>query len=129
MGARRLREWLAMPIKDISELNLRYDTISAFVADEKMLEKVRSRIGDIGDLERIISKASAGKLLPLSLIHISFSYSEEVFYIIPGLEQYGEDTVGFRAGRGSDTLGHLLLYHTDHFGNLFLMVEDFEEYL
>ena len=30
MGARRLREWLAMPIKDISELTLRYDTISAF---------------------------------------------------------------------------------------------------
>lgn len=71
MGARRLREWLAMPIKDISELNLRYDTISAFVADEKMLEKVRSRIGDIGDLERIISKASAGKLLPREALQLS----------------------------------------------------------
>ena len=71
MGARRLREWLAMPIKDISELNLRYDTISAFMADEKMLEKVRSRIGDIGDLERIISKASAGKLLPREALQLS----------------------------------------------------------
>ncbi len=71
MGARRLREWLAMPVKDISELNQRYDTISAFMADEKMLEKVRSRIGDIGDLERIISKASAGKLLPREALQLS----------------------------------------------------------
>lgn len=49
MGARRLREWLAMPIKDISELTLRYDTISAFQADEMMLEKVRvaSEISEI----------------------------------------------------------------------------------
>ena len=71
MGARKLREWLAMPIKDISELTLRYDTISAFQADEMMLEKVRSRIGDIGDLERIISKASAGKLLPREALQLS----------------------------------------------------------
>jgi DNA mismatch repair protein MutS len=71
MGARRLREWLAMPIKDISELTLRYDTISAFQTDEMMLEKVRSRIGDIGDLERIISKASAGKLLPREALQLS----------------------------------------------------------
>jgi DNA mismatch repair protein MutS len=71
MGARRLREWLAMPIKDISELTLRYDTISAFQADETMLEKVRSHIGDIGDLERIISKAAAGKLLPREALQLS----------------------------------------------------------
>jgi DNA mismatch repair protein MutS len=71
MGARRLREWLAMPIKDISEITLRYDTISAFQADEMMLEKVRSSIGDIGDLERIISKASAGKLLPREALQLS----------------------------------------------------------
>jgi DNA mismatch repair protein MutS len=60
-----------MPIKDISELTLRYDTISAFQADETMLEKVRSHIGDIGDLERIISKAAAGKLLPREALQLS----------------------------------------------------------
>ena len=36
-----------------------------------MLEKVRSRIGDIGDLERIISKAAAGKLLPREALQLS----------------------------------------------------------
>lgn len=71
MGARRLREWLAMPIKDIPELTLRYDTISALQADEKMLEEVRGRIGDIGDLERIISKAAAGKLLPREALQLA----------------------------------------------------------
>lgn len=71
MGARRLREWLAMPIKDIPELTLRYDTISALQADEKMLEEVRGWIGDIGDLERIISKAAAGKLLPREALQLA----------------------------------------------------------
>ncbi len=71
MGARRLREWLGMPIKDISELTLRYDTISALQADERMLEEVRGRIGDIGDLERIISKAAAGKLLPREALQLA----------------------------------------------------------
>jgi len=73
MGARLLREWLAMPIKDISELNERYDTIDAFLAQRDMHNSVRDEIGNIGDLERIVAKASAGRLMPREALQMARS--------------------------------------------------------
>ena len=64
MGNRLLREWLSMPLKDIAALNARYDTVSAFLGDSAMRTAVRDELSQIGDLERIVAKAAAGRLLP-----------------------------------------------------------------
>lgn len=64
MGARLLRNWLALPVLDIEELNRRYDAVDAFVHDEFSLNDVRERIGNLGDLERIVARAAAGKIAP-----------------------------------------------------------------
>lgn len=71
MGSRLLRQWLAMPLKDKAELERRYDAVSGFVADSDLLEAVRSSISDIGDMERIISKAAAGKLTPREALQLA----------------------------------------------------------
>ena len=60
MGARLLRNWLAMPVLDIKELNSRYDIVQHFYEAEDDLSAIQERIGDIGDLERIISRAATG---------------------------------------------------------------------
>lgn len=64
MGARLLRSWLAMPIMSIPELNARYDVVGYFLEDETALDEVREHLGNVGDLERIISRAATGKILP-----------------------------------------------------------------
>ncbi|MDD2594239.1 MAG: DNA mismatch repair protein MutS [Bacteroidales bacterium] len=70
MGARLLKEWLSMPLKDISKIEHRYDVVSAFVADGELREKVQTAIGNIGDLERIVSKAAAGKIAPREVLQL-----------------------------------------------------------
>ena len=62
MGKRLLRAWLSMPLKDIARLNERYDTVDAFLSDGEMRTAVREELGEVGDLERIISRAATGKI-------------------------------------------------------------------
>ncbi|MBQ9185425.1 MAG: DNA mismatch repair protein MutS [Bacteroidales bacterium] len=71
MGARLLRSWLALPIMDTAELSRRYDAIEAFVSDDdNLLSDIRRRIGNLGDLERIISRAAAGKIAPRETLQL-----------------------------------------------------------
>ena len=58
MGARMLRQWLAMPIMDLKELNARYDVVQHFVENRDDLLALQEHLGDVGDLERIISRAA-----------------------------------------------------------------------
>ena len=71
MGARLLREWLAMPLKDIQKLNERYDIVDAFLADPALLNVVRDELAGIGDLERIVAKVAAGRLLPREALQMA----------------------------------------------------------
>ena len=64
MGSRMLREWLAMPLMDIDGLNARYDIVGLLRDNEELRSGLRDRIGGVGDLERIISRAATGRILP-----------------------------------------------------------------
>ena len=70
MGSRMLRNWLAMPVMDIRELNSRYDAVSHFVAAEEDRNALQEMIGGIGDLERIISRAATGKIMPREIMQL-----------------------------------------------------------
>ena len=70
MGSRLLRTWLAMPVMDLTELEDRYSVVQHFVDDPQALHEVQGLIGDIGDLERIISRAAAGKILPREVMQL-----------------------------------------------------------
>ena len=76
MGARLLRAWLSMPVMDLDELNSRYDAVSYFTSRQELLRQLQEHIGDVGDLERIISRAAAGKIAP-----------REIMQLIRGLDQ------------------------------------------
>ena len=70
MGARLLRSWLAMPIMDIKELNSRYDVVQHFLQTRDDLDKVQEYVGEIGDLERIISRAATGRIAPREVMQL-----------------------------------------------------------
>ena len=71
MGARLLRNWLAMPVMDIPELESRYDCVQRFVGNDEERDKIRDLIGGIGDLERIISRAAMGRIVPREVMQLS----------------------------------------------------------
>ena len=73
MGARLLRQWLAMPVMDIAELNARYDCVGFFFDNEAVLGEMQDALGEIGDLERTMARAATGKILPRETLQLSRS--------------------------------------------------------
>ena len=96
MGARLLRSWLAMPVMDIAELESRYDVVQHFVGCQDDLRLVRQYLADTGDLERIISRAAAGKIAP-----------REVMQLKRGLEQTAP-IVALCSGKGVKALDDMI---------------------
>ncbi len=70
MGARLLRSSLAMPVIDRGELNARFDVVGHFTARPDDLDTLQAAIGQIGDLDRIISRAAAGKIAPREVLQL-----------------------------------------------------------
>jgi len=70
MGARLLRTWLAMPVMDLQELEDRYAVVQHFIDNQDDLRRLQTMVGDIGDLERIISRAAAGKIMPREVMQL-----------------------------------------------------------
>lgn len=76
MGSRLLRQWLAMPLMDIKELESRYDIVRFLADNDEMLLELQRRIAEVGDLERIISKAATGKILPRAVLQLGHSLGQ-----------------------------------------------------
>ena len=76
MGARMLRTWLAMPVMDLHELESRYAVVQHFIDNGDDLMRLQTMIGDIGDLERIISRAAAGKISPREVMQLRRGLSQ-----------------------------------------------------
>lgn len=71
MGARLLRNWLAMPLKNIEELNIRLAIVGYLHSSDgenNIRDSIRSFLKDVGDLERIVSKAAAGRVTPREVV-------------------------------------------------------------
>ena len=76
MGARMLRTWLAMPVMDLKELEDRYSVVQHFVDNQDDLLRFQTMVGEIGDLERIISRAAAGKIMPREVMQLRRGLSQ-----------------------------------------------------
>ena len=76
MGARLLRTWLAMPVLDLAELESRYDVVSHFLDRPEDREEIRRRLGGIGDLERMLARAAAGKIAPREVVQLGRGLSQ-----------------------------------------------------
>ena len=70
MGARMLRQWLAMPIMDLKELNARYDIVQYFTQNPEILEETQMDLGKLGDMERILGRIATGKANPREVMQL-----------------------------------------------------------
>ncbi|MDP5001004.1 MAG: DNA mismatch repair protein MutS [Flavobacterium sp.] len=64
MGARLLKRWLALPLKDIAKIRSRHEVISYLKTNPQVLQQIQYQIKQISDLERLISKVATGKISP-----------------------------------------------------------------
>jgi DNA mismatch repair protein MutS len=64
MGARILRRWVVLPLKELKPIQDRLDTVERLVERSEKLDDLRSLMKPIGDLERLISKVAVGRISP-----------------------------------------------------------------
>ena len=76
MGSRLLRTWLAMPLLDLKELESRYDIIEYFLQRPEELARLQALMNNVGDLERILSRAAAGRIGPRETVQLARSLAQ-----------------------------------------------------
>jgi len=64
MGARMLRRWIVMPLKEIKPIKDRLGVVEYLIAEEELRETLQQSIRQIGDLERLISKIGLQRANP-----------------------------------------------------------------
>lgn len=70
MGSRMLRRWIVFPLKDAKPIGDRLDVVENFFRETDLKQLLESRLSLIGDLERIISKASVGRITPREVVQL-----------------------------------------------------------
>ena len=73
MGGRMLKQWIALPIKDIEKLNARLDIVECFRNDPELAQRAGEIMERIGDLERLSSRIAAQRILPRELVQLKQS--------------------------------------------------------
>lgn len=70
MGARMLRRWIVMPLKDQKPIEKRLDTVSFLLENLDLREYLIREIRQIGDLERLISKIGLQRANPREVVQL-----------------------------------------------------------
>jgi len=70
MGARLLRRWIVMPLKEIKPINDRLHVVEYLISHEEQREELKNHISHIGDLERLISKIGLQRANPREVVQL-----------------------------------------------------------
>ncbi len=70
MGARLLRKWVALPLKDRQRIEERLMMVEAILQDNDLLEEISQHLKQAGDVERLISKVASRRIKPRELLQV-----------------------------------------------------------
>ena len=67
MGSRLLHQWILTPLTNVDSVNARLDAVSLFASEPIAREALRDALDGVRDVERLASKAAAGRGTPRDL--------------------------------------------------------------
>ncbi len=70
MGGRMMKRWISLPLKDIGVLNARLDIVDFLMRNSGIADEMAGLIREVGDLERLLSKASVGRVTPREVAQV-----------------------------------------------------------
>ncbi len=73
MGARLLKKWMALPLKDVKPIAERQNVVDYFIQNTEIDLALRETLREVGDMERVISKAAVGRVNPRELVALKSS--------------------------------------------------------
>ncbi len=70
MGARMMRRWITLPLKDIKSINDRLNVVDYLMQQTDFEQQLHDEIKKTGDLERLISKVATHRVNPRELVQL-----------------------------------------------------------
>lgn len=80
MGARLMRRWMILPLKEKARIEERLHTVETFLLNPDLRKKVHGLIKQCGDLERLVAKLPLKKINPREVMHLAktLQYAEQI---------------------------------------------------
>jgi DNA mismatch repair protein MutS len=104
MGGRLLRRWLLFPLLDLSRIRRRHDAVEHLVEKQSAREASRKILSELGDIERLVSRARLGVATPRDLVVLGRSL-QQLPDLAAALQQAIDPLAALAAGAtGSDLL-------------------------
>lgn len=92
MGSRLLKKWISLPLKDEKPIAERLNVVEYFINSIDKADLLRDGIREMGDLERVISKAAVGRISPREIVTLKNAL-EALVTIKQTCEQSDEPTL------------------------------------
>ncbi len=70
MGARLLKKWVVLPLKNQNAIEGRLNMVDYFLNQSEISHEIEHYIQQIGDIERLISKVPLGKINPREVVQL-----------------------------------------------------------
>lgn len=83
MGARLMKKWLVLPLKERTAIQKRVNTVEIFIQNANLTQNILQCLRQIGDVERLISKVSVGRANPREMVGLG----KALRYTVP-IQQY-----------------------------------------
>ena len=104
MGGRLLRRWLLFPLLDLGRIRRRHDAIERLVEKQSAREASRKILSELGDIERLVSRARLGVASPRDVVVLGRSL-QQLPDLAAALQQAVDPLAALAAGgAGSDLL-------------------------
>ncbi len=88
MGSRLLKKWINQPLLDIDTINSRLDFVEELIRNDNIRERLSRMLGEVYDLERLLTKVSYGTANARDLVALqkSLFHLPEIKNILNSLE-------------------------------------------
>lgn len=92
MGARTLRNWIVLPLKELKPIQERLDIVEFFFQNPSLRQQIIDSLKQVGDIERIISRVALLRAGPRELLQLAkgLKIAEEINNF---LKQSGNNTL------------------------------------
>lgn len=98
MGGRLLKQWIALPLKDVERINSRLDVVGQLLCDGSLADRIGEALDRVADLERLSSRIAAQRITPREIVQLKLSLGA-VGELKEMLETSGSASLAALAGR------------------------------
>jgi DNA mismatch repair protein MutS len=102
MGGRLLKNWLMLPLKDLSRIRERHQFVREFKENGSLLKKSTPIMEDVGDLQRLCSKIALKRINPKELLQLARSLTA-----VQGLKQLFLESKSELLSKQANRIGEL----------------------